>query len=102
MVPPLLERLGLRVPEQPLTAAVAARPDRGLMARSLMYLYAIGGVMTLLTLLVHAPAAEGTRIATTAACALGMALFLFLAYDRTPEWSFDTLLASGSVLIEWA
>jgi two-component system cell cycle response regulator len=98
MIPPLLERLGLRVPDQPLTAAVAARPDRGLMARSLMYLFGLAGTATLLSL-----AGDATpRSAVTGGACVAIAVVLFLAYDRTPEWGFDLFLACGTVLVEWA
>ena len=102
MVPPLRERLGLAAaPEQPAAAVAEARPDTGLMARSLMYLFAIGGAVTLLSLLVSGPQAEVPRIALTAGCAFGIALLLLISYDRTPGWAFDALLACGTVLIEW-
>jgi diguanylate cyclase (GGDEF)-like protein len=102
MVPPLRERLGLAAaPEQPAAAVAEARPDTGLMARSLMYLFAIGGAVTLLSLLVSGPQAEVPRIALTAGCAFGVALLLLISYDRTPGWAFDALLACGTVLIEW-
>jgi diguanylate cyclase (GGDEF)-like protein len=101
MVPPLRERLGIRVPEQPLSASIAVRPDRGLMARSLMYLFAIGGLVTLFSLvLAHG---DGTaRIAVTAGGALGMALVLLIGYEQMPEWGFDVMLVCGCALIEWA
>src|SRR5688572_25155492 len=99
MVPSLRERLGLRVPDQPISAAAAARPDRGLMARSLMYLFAIGGLLTLVSLAVDGAEADTARLATTAGCAIGIAAFVLVAYDRTPEWGFDVLLAAGTVLI---
>src|SRR3954462_9498812 len=102
MVPPLRERLGLAAaPEQPAAAVAEARPDTGLMARSLMYLFAIGGAVTLLSLLVSGPEAEVARITVTAGCAFGIALLLLVSYDRTPGWAFDALLACGTVLIEW-
>ena len=44
VVPPLRERLGVTPsPEQPAAAVAEARPDAGLMARSLMFLFAAGG-----------------------------------------------------------
>ena len=102
MVPPLRERLGLATaPDQPAAAVAAARPDTGLMARSLMYLFTAGGALTLLSLLFSGPEAEGPRIAVTGVCAFGMALLLLVAYDRTPAWAFDAMLACGTVLIEW-
>ena len=102
MVPPLRERLGLAAaPEQPAAAVAEAHPDTGLMARSLMYLFAIGGAVGLLSLLVSGPEAEVARITVTAGCAFGMATLLLVAYDRTPGWAFDVMLACGTVLIEW-
>ena len=102
MVPPLRERLGLSAaPDQSAAAVAEARPDTGLMARSLMFLFAAGGALTLLSLLVSGPEAEGARIVVTAGCAYGIALLLLVAYDRTPGWAFDALLACGTVLIEW-
>lgn len=102
MVPPLRERLGLAAaPDQPAAAVAEARPDTGLMARSLMYLFAVGGAITLLSLLVSGPQAEVARITVTGGCAFGIALLLFASYDRTPGWAFDALLACGTVLIEW-
>ena len=98
MVPPLLERFGLRVPEQPLTAAAAARPDRGLMARSMMYLFGLAGIATLISLLGH----PSPRAAVIGATSLAIAFVLLGAYDRTPDWSFDLFLACGSVMVEWA
>jgi diguanylate cyclase (GGDEF)-like protein len=71
------------------------------MARSLMYLFAIGGAIGLLSLLFSGPEAELPRIAASAAAAFALALLLLAAYDRTPTWAFDALLAAGTVLIEW-
>ena len=102
MVPPLRERFGLTTaPDQSAAAVAEARPDTGLMARSLMYLFAAGGAITLLSLLIAAPNAEVGRITVTSASAFGIALLLLVAYDRTPGWAFDVLLACGTVLIEW-
>jgi diguanylate cyclase (GGDEF)-like protein len=98
MFPPLLERFGLRVPEQPLTAAAAARPDRGLMARSLMYLFGLAGIATLPSLLGE----QTPRAAVTGGVSLAIALMLLLGYDKLPDWSFDLFLACGSVMVEWA
>jgi diguanylate cyclase (GGDEF)-like protein len=103
MVPPLRERLALSAaPDQPAAAVAEARPDAGLMARSLMYLFAIGGTVTLLSLLVGTPPDNVSRLVVTAVSAYGIALLLLIGYDRMPSWSFDLLLASGTVLVEWA
>src|SRR4051794_25673968 len=102
MVPPLRERLALSAaPDQPAAALAEARPDAGLMARSLMYLFAVGGTVTLVSLLLGDTSGNTGRIAVTAGCAYGIALLLLVGYDRMPSWSFDLLLASGTVLIEW-
>ena len=102
MVPPLRERLGLTpAPEQPAAAVAEARPDTGLMARSLMLLFAIGGALTLMSLAFAGPDVAAARLAVTAGCAFGVALLLLAFYDRTPGWAFDALLALGTVLIEW-
>ena len=102
MVPPLRERLALTAPPAQSAAALAeTRPDTGLMARSLMYMFALSGTLTLLSLLVADASTDTSRIAVTGACAWGIALLLLVGYDRMPSWSFDLLLASGVVLIEW-
>jgi diguanylate cyclase (GGDEF)-like protein len=102
MVPSLRERLALKPgPDQPAAAVAEARPDAGLMARSLMYLFAFGGTVTLLSLLVGAQSGNVGRMVVTAGSAYGIALLLLVGYDRMPSWSFDLLLASGTVLIEW-
>ena len=102
MVPPMRERLGLSAgPEQSPAAVAEARPDTGLMARSMMYLFAVGGAVGLLSLLFSGPDAAAPRIVVTGACAFGIALLLLVLYDRTPGWAFDALLACGTVLVEW-
>jgi diguanylate cyclase (GGDEF)-like protein len=102
MIPPLRERLALTASsDQPAAAVAEARPDAGLMARSLMYLFAFGGSATLLSLLVSGPDGNAGRMAVTAACSYGIALLLLSGYDRMPSWTFDVLLACGTVLIEW-
>ena len=70
------------------------------MARSLMYLFAAGGAVTLVSLAL-AQAHDEARIATTGACAFAIAGLLFLGYDRIPTWGFQLLLAAGTVLVEW-
>ena len=102
MVPPLRERLSLGAqPDQPAAALAESRPDTGLMARSLMDLFALSGTLTLLSLLIADPSADAGRTAVTGASAWFIALVLLVGYDRMPGWSFDLLLACGIVLIEW-
>jgi diguanylate cyclase (GGDEF)-like protein len=71
------------------------------MARSLMYLFAVGGAIGLLSLLFSGPNAAQPRILVTAFSAFGIALLLLVTYDRTPGWAFDVLLACGTLLVEW-
>jgi diguanylate cyclase (GGDEF)-like protein len=86
------------VPEQPLTAAAAARPDRGLMARSLMYLFGLAGIATLISLLGD----PSPRAAVIGGTSMAIAFALLALYDRMPDWGFDLFLACGSVMVEWA
>jgi diguanylate cyclase (GGDEF)-like protein/putative nucleotidyltransferase with HDIG domain len=92
------ERLGLR---RPAHSAADARTDRGVMARSLMYLFAAGGIVALVSLAVGATQDEA-RIAVTGAAAFAIAALLLVAYERVPVWGFQVLLGCGTVLVEWA
>src|SRR5436190_20726650 len=96
MQPPIRERLGWRAP---ITSE--GRNERAVMARSLMYLFAAGGTVTLVSL-VLSTATDETRIAITGASAFGIAALLFVGYDRVPIWGFQVFLACGTALIEWA
>ncbi|MBV9213618.1 MAG: GGDEF domain-containing protein [Actinobacteria bacterium] len=98
MQPPVKERLGL-VPAPYSTAE--GRSDTGLMARSMMYLFAAGAAVTSVSLVLTPAGGAPPRIAATGACALALAVFVLLAYDRIPVWGFDALLGSGTVLVAW-
>src|SRR5688572_1674721 len=95
----LRERLGLGDPASP---GGEGRAERGVMARSLMYLFTAGAAITAASLFFSPSDAEETRIAITAAAAFGLAICLFLAYDRLPLWGFQVFLLAGTVLVEWA
>ncbi|MDQ3934832.1 MAG: diguanylate cyclase [Actinomycetota bacterium] len=82
--------------------APEGRAERGVMARSLMYLFMAGGAITGASLFFSPTEAEETRIAITAAAAFGLAFVMFLGYDRLPLWAFQAFLLAGTVLIEWA
>ncbi|HEX8054263.1 MAG TPA: diguanylate cyclase [Thermoleophilaceae bacterium] len=99
MPTPFVERLGLTEPAFP---SVEGCSERGLMARALMYLFAAGGAIMAGSLLLSPEGTDQLRIAITAAAAFGLALGLFLAYDRLPLWGFQVFLAAGTALIEWA
>src|SRR5437660_962852 len=94
MRPPLRKRLGLA------DRAVAARTDRGTMARALMYAFAGGGAISLLALAGAAPS-HLARIGVTAAVAWGAALLLLSLYADTPRWAFPLLVAAGTGAVLW-
>ncbi len=96
---PYLERLGVSEAAFPSQEGCS---ERGVMARSLMYLFTAGGTITAGSLLLSPTAADQTRIGITAAAAFGLALVLLVAYDRLPLWAYQVFLATGTVLIEWA
>ena len=73
-----------------------------MMARSLMYLFAIGGAITAASLFFSPNEADEVRIAITAAIAFVLAIALFVVYDRLPLSGFQAFLVAGTVLIEWA
>jgi diguanylate cyclase (GGDEF)-like protein/putative nucleotidyltransferase with HDIG domain len=99
MHPSVRERLGFQESTFPSAEGCA---ERGVMARSLMYLFAAGGAITAVSLFFSPSGAEETRIAITAVVALALAIGLFFAYDRLPLWGFQAFLVAGTVLIEWA
>src|SRR5437763_9315606 len=98
MQPPLQERLGLR--ERGHVVA-EDRADRAVMARSLMYLFVAGGAVGLGSLVLPT-ATDDWRAAITGACAFGMAALLLVAYDQTPIWGFQGLLAVATGLVGWS
>ena len=99
MRPSFRERLGFA---DAGFAPAEGRAERGVMARSLMYLFAVGGAITATSLFFSPDDAEEFRIAITAAAAFGLAVALFVVYDRLPLWGFQAFLVAGTVLIEWA
>ena len=73
------------------------------MARSLMFLFLAGAVITLGSLLLPG-AVEGAdrmRMAVMGTSALAIAITLFVGFDRLPRWVFPIFLACGTLLIEW-
>src|SRR5215212_1652626 len=92
MTSPLIKRLGMA------DRAAETRTDRGVMARTMMYPYALGGVLAL------AAAAGGAgvvRLAVTAAVCWSAAALLLAAYDAMPAWGFPLLTAAGTALLLW-
>src|SRR5437764_6296734 len=99
MHPPIRERLGVVAGPYP---AVEGRPDAGPMARSMMYLFAAGAVAASVSLLAAPAGTSLPRIAAIGGCALALAVFVLVAYDRIPIWGFQAVLAAGAVLVAWA
>jgi diguanylate cyclase (GGDEF)-like protein len=73
--------------------------DRQLMARSLVYVYAAGATLILVSSLTM-PAASHSQTMAAAAAAYAFALLL-TAFERMPGWALQLCLAAGSLLIEW-
>jgi diguanylate cyclase (GGDEF)-like protein len=96
----VFERLGLRPAARPQGAE---RAERAVGARALMYLFLVGAIVSGSAFAAQlSPHVDQTRIAITAAGALGIAIALFFAYDATPLWALSVFLLMGSLLIEWA
>jgi diguanylate cyclase (GGDEF)-like protein len=96
----LRERLGL------LPAPAVNRrgePDAGLKARSLMFLFLAGALVTLGSLLLPGAVedADRARMVVMGASALAISLVLFIGFDRLSPWVFPIFLACGTLLIEW-
>jgi two-component system, cell cycle response regulator len=94
MYPSIRERLGL---VQPAHFGTEGRADRGLMARSLTYLFAAGGAVAL-GALIFSPS---VRAALTAACAFAVAAALMVVHRRIPLGGCQVLLALGTALMAW-
>jgi two-component system cell cycle response regulator len=91
---PLRKRLGLA------DATAETRTDRGTMARTLMYPFALGGILGVASL-AGAGSADVPRLAATAAACWAAATLLFAAYDALPDWSFTLLNVVGTGLLVW-
>ena len=96
MHPPIKERLGLATAPYP---TAEGRSDAGLMARSMMYLFAAGAAVTSASLVLAPAGGAPLRTAAMGASALVLALFVLLAYDRIPVWGFEAMLAAGTLLV---
>lgn len=82
----------------------AATTDRALMARSLAYLFGAGAMLALVTTAV--PEVRDNSIQQLfasqilyAAGALAVLAILLVSFERLPTWTFQLILASGTVLI---
>src|SRR3954451_12045408 len=87
---PFRKRLGLT------ERTADTRTDRGVMARTLMYPFALGGVMSL----VAAPG-NPVHFSVVATVCWSVAALLLATYDAMPHWSFPVLTALGTGLLLW-
>src|SRR3954468_5970263 len=87
---PFRKRLGLT------ERTADTRTDRGVMARTLMYPFALGGVMSL----VAAPG-NPVHFGVVATVCWSVAALLLATYDAMPHWSFPVLTALGTGLLLW-
>ena len=79
------------------------RADRGLMARSLMYLSLAGALIAFASVLLpHDLQMDETGMLKIACCSLASALVLFLGGEKLPAWGYPILLAAATLLVEWA
>ena len=90
-----------------LVGATAATTDRALMARSLAYLFGAGAMLALVTTAV--PDVRDNDIGSLFASqvlyavgALAVLAILLVSFERLPSWTFQLILASGTVLISAA
>ena len=100
MNPPTFERLGLRAPSGPQNRE---RAERGMAARTLMYVFVVGALVAGAALI--SPVAthiDTLRIAITGGCSAMIAVLLFAGYERLPNWTLSVFLLCGSMLIEWS
>lgn len=97
MNPPLRERLRW-AGQEPTPADASA--DRAVMARSFVYLYGAGAVLSFATLLLpHADDRWAPGVALIGAAAGIVSIFTLIGFDRLPTWVFYCLPALGTVHI---
>ncbi len=79
------------------------RSERPAMARAAFYLFAVGGLLALvsLTLPTEQPRNEAA-LAATALTALAFSFLPLVAFDRLPVWAFELLCAGGTLLASTA
>jgi signal transduction histidine kinase len=95
--PPLRERLRW-AGQEPTPADASA--DRAVMARSFVYLYGAGSLLSFATLLLpHAADRWAPGIALIGAAAGTVALVTLIGFDRLPVWVFYSLPLLGTVHI---
>jgi diguanylate cyclase (GGDEF)-like protein len=74
--------------------------DQATMARTFIYLYGVGGLLVLASLLVpHGVDRTPLGMAGPAVCAIAVAILLAIIFDRTPRWVFMALPPLGTALV---
>jgi two-component system cell cycle response regulator len=91
---PLRKRLGFA------DRGAETRTDRGVMARALVYPFALGGVLALVAI-AGASAGDVPRLALSAAACWAATALLLAAYDATPDWTFTIFTGIGALLLVW-
>lgn len=84
------------------TAEIGPDPElqRGVIARTLAYLFGFGAILLGVTLLLPgAPHRDELALAVIAVIALVVAAALLASFDRTPMWVLTLAPAAGSVLV---
>jgi diguanylate cyclase (GGDEF)-like protein/putative nucleotidyltransferase with HDIG domain len=76
--------------------------DRGVMARSLTYLFAAGASISLIALAIpHEGHTDVMRVLIQAAAGYMLAALVLLGGKQLPRWSFQVFLAAATLLVEW-
>src|SRR5437763_16496388 len=77
-------------------------PDRAMMARSLVYLFAAGATITVVALLVpHDHPIDAQRMLVTTLCGYAAAAALMVGGGKLPVWSYPLFLGLATLLVEW-
>ncbi len=92
----LVERLSWRQRASGFDSEV----DRGWVAHILAYLFGVGGILLLITLLLPgAPGRDSQALAVVAGSALAIAAGIVAAFDRLPMWFLRGAPALGTLLV---
>jgi diguanylate cyclase (GGDEF)-like protein len=94
--PPLIDRLMWREGIFPQTLVAA---DRGLMARTFGTLFAVGGLIGLVSLAIGESDRAGLEVALISALSFALGAVCFVGYRRLPIGFFAAVLAVGTAMI---
>ncbi|MEA2404521.1 MAG: hypothetical protein QOE08_1168 [Thermoleophilaceae bacterium] len=93
----------LREQVQPAAAGNGEELDhRGVMARSLMWLFVAGATLSLFSLVTpQETAVDKQALVRVAVSGYAMAMVLLLAERKLPAWTFQVFLAAATMMVEW-